>query len=159
RHLERGHVSITTRWLSPPPRSALVQLNLDRAREIVGALRELKTALSLPGEIDLAFVARQPDVVAMTEGQAAAPAWIEVEPIMTAALQALNAMRQREGSALATELGRRLDLLATHLLVVEQRAPDRLTAERDRLRRTIDELLEGRTLDDARLAQEVALFA
>jgi len=42
---------------------------------------------------------------------------------------------------------------------VEERAPQRLVAERERLTAAIAELLDGATLDPNRLAQEVALLA
>ena len=42
---------------------------------------------------------------------------------------------------------------------MEARAPERLIAERDRLRRSVREILDGRSIDDTRLAQEIALLA
>lgn len=159
RHLDRGHVSVATRWLAMPPSATLVRLNLDRARELVGALRELKTALSLAGEIDLAFVARQPEVLSLAQGESIPPAWAEVEPIAVAALVAVNGMRCREGVALAAELGLRLQAIERGVGKVEQRAPARLAAELDRLRRVVADLLAGRSLDEQRLAQELALYA
>jgi uncharacterized protein (TIGR00255 family) len=68
-------------------------------------------------------------------------------------------MRKREGEALASELRHRLDLLAAGGEAVAQAAPDRLVRERDRLRRSVAELLDGRSLDETRVAQEIALLA
>jgi uncharacterized protein (TIGR00255 family) len=126
---------------------------------LVGALRELKTALSLAGEIDLAFVARQPEVLSLAQGESVAPGWTEVEPIAAAALEAVNSMRCREGAALAAELSLRLQAIEDGVRRVEQRAPARLAAEMDRLRRAVADLLAGRSLDEQRLGQELALYA
>ena len=157
--LERGHVAVSARWQEPAEHPPAVQLNLERAREIVGALRELKTALSLPGDVDLNFVARQPEVLAFGAGEKTPATLADVQPIVRAAVDAVLVMREREGQALAAELGRQLELIATHAKQVAARAPHRMVAERDRLRKTVAELLDGRPLDENRLAQEIALLA
>jgi uncharacterized protein (TIGR00255 family) len=60
---------------------------------------------------------------------------------------------------MATELRHRLDLLEQAAGRIALRAPERLVRERDRLRAAVAELLEGRTVDEARLAQEIAFQA
>jgi uncharacterized protein (TIGR00255 family) len=68
-------------------------------------------------------------------------------------------MRAREGDALAAELRHRLNLLEQAGHRVAGRAPERLIRERDRLRGAVAELLDGRAVDEARLAQELAFHA
>jgi len=68
-------------------------------------------------------------------------------------------MREREGGALAVELRHRLSEIAKHAASVEARAPARVRAERERLRRNVGELLDGRQIEESRLAQEIALIA
>jgi uncharacterized protein (TIGR00255 family) len=68
-------------------------------------------------------------------------------------------MRAREGEALAAELRRRLDLLERAAGEIDTRAPERLTRERTRLRAAVAELLDGRAVDEDRLAQELAFLA
>jgi uncharacterized protein (TIGR00255 family) len=43
--------------------------------------------------------------------------------------------------------------------VIQRRAPERLARERDRLRGSVSELLDGRAVDEQRLAQELAFMA
>src|SRR5436305_974218 len=52
-----------------------------------------------------------------------------------------------------------LQHLEMELRELLRRTPERLTAERDRLRRGVADLLEGRTMEESRLAQEIALIA
>src|SRR6266567_3988354 len=63
--LERGHVTISARWIDPPLREGggAVAVDLPRARQVVAAAKELKKHLKLKGDVDLAFVARQPEVL------------------------------------------------------------------------------------------------
>jgi len=148
--LERGHVTLSARWIEPPATESAVTVDLARARQVVAAARELKKQLKLKGEVDLAFVARHPDVLALERDGAAA---------VERAAQQLVAMRAREGAALATELGGRLDALAEGARAVERRAPDRLAAELARLKKAVGELAAGVPVDEQRLAVEVALLA
>jgi uncharacterized protein (TIGR00255 family) len=158
RLLERGHVTLSVRWIEPPATESAVTVDLARARQVLAAARELKKQLKLKGEVDLAFVARHPDVLAL-ERDGAAAEWGEVEPIVERAAQQLVAMRAREGATLATELVGRLDALAEGARAVERRAPERLDAELARLKKAVGELAAGVPVDAQRLAVEVALLA
>ncbi len=157
--LERGHVTVSARWVEAPQREAAVAVDLVRARQLVAAAKELKKRLKLKGEVDLAFVARQPDVLNAHQDGSAPAQWSEVEPIAERAVQELLGMRTREGAALAAELGGRLGALEQAAGTIEQRAPERLTAELARLKKAVAELAAGVQIDEQRLAVEVALMA
>ncbi|PYP06973.1 MAG: YicC family protein [Gemmatimonadetes bacterium] len=157
--LERGHVTVTARWIEAPQREATVAVDLARARQLVAAAKELKKRLKLKGDVDLAFVARQPEVLTPHQDGVAAPQWSDVEPIAERAVRELLGMRAREGAALAAELAGRLGALETGARAIEQRAPERLTAELARLKQAVAELAAGVQVDEQRLAVEVALMA
>jgi uncharacterized protein (TIGR00255 family) len=158
--IERGHVAVSGRWLEEPRRLGEPAVDLDRARAVLAALERLRAELALPGEIDLGFVARQPEVLRF---DGAGPETVveteEVLAILDRALADVAASRAREGAALARELTHRLDLLDQGLAEVKARAPERVAAERDRLRAAVKELLEGAEPDPQRLAQEIAYLA
>jgi uncharacterized protein (TIGR00255 family) len=157
--LERGHVTVSARWIEAPQRDGAVAVDLTRARQLVAAAKELKKRLKLKGEVDLAFVARQPEVLTPHQDGVATAQWSEVDPIAERAVRELLAMRAREGAALAAELGGRLRALETGAATIERRAPERLTAELARLKKAVAELAAGVQVDEQRLAVEVALMA
>jgi uncharacterized protein (TIGR00255 family) len=162
--LERGHVAVTARWVEAPTHDAgALTVDLDRARQVVAAAKELKKKLKLKGDVDLAFVARQPEVMASANGGPAtaesAITWTDVKPIVEQAARDVLVMREREGGALAVELNGRLDALERGGATIAQRAPERLTAELERLKRAVAELAGGVQVDPQRLALEVALLA
>jgi len=162
REFDRGHVAVSLRWDEVPRRADTgFTVNLDRARLVAGALAQLQRDLGLPGEVDLAMVVRQPEVVstAPAEEELVPPAWTEVEPVLARAAAECKQMRRREGEVLAEELRHRLDRLEAAARVVSERAPERLVRERDRLRQNVTLLLEGRVPDEQRLAQELAFLA
>src|SRR5882672_11387855 len=139
--LERGHVTVAARWIEAPQRDGAVAVDLTRARQLVAAAKELKKHLKLKGDVDLAFVARQPEVLTPHQDGIAAVQWSEVEPIAERAVQEL------------------LGMLETGAGTIEQRAPERLTAELARLKKAVAELAAGVQVDEQRLAVEVALMA
>ncbi len=157
--IHRGHVTVAARWLEEPERALPTEVNVKRAREVVEAMRVLKSALDLPGEIDLAFVARQPQVfnANIDDDHQVDPQ--SVYQVLDAAVEAVLTMRAREGETLAHELLDLLQALEDRTNDVARRAPKRLEVERDRLRKAVAELLDGRPVDDDRLAQEIALIA
>jgi uncharacterized protein (TIGR00255 family) len=162
--LERGHVAVTARWVETPTQEGgALTVDLERARQVVAAAKELKTKLKLKGEVDLAFVARQPDVFAATNGgeptAESAQTWADVKPIIEQAARDVLVMREREGAALAAELTARLDALERGAETIAQRAPERLTAEHQRLKQAVADLAGGMQVDEQRLALEVALLA
>jgi uncharacterized protein (TIGR00255 family) len=159
RDFDRGHVAVQVRWVEHPERAGGLAVDLDRARLVASRLRELQSALGLAGDLTLELVARQPEVLSSTSEAAVEVPWAEVEPIVAQAAAECLRMRAREGAALASELRHRLDLLDGAAAVIARQAPERLVRERDRLRAAVAELLDGRPVDDARLAQELAFQA
>jgi uncharacterized protein (TIGR00255 family) len=157
--IARGHVTLAARWIEAPERATSSRVNLERAKEVVEALSELKEGLNLPGEIDLGFVARQPEVFAGQTAEEIPIDSAEIVQVLDKAVDGLVGMREREGQALATELSGLLDEVDRELSKVEERAPQRLDSERERLRRSVSELMDGRTLDEDRLCQEIAIIA
>jgi uncharacterized protein (TIGR00255 family) len=159
REFDRGHVAVQARWTEYPAAASGFTVDVERARLVTERLRELQSALGLGGEITVELVARQSEVITSAGGGAAEIPWAEVEPIVAKAATECRAMRAREGEVLVAELHHRLDLLETSGEQVAVRAPERLVRERDRLRGAVAELLDGKPVDDARLAQEIAFQA
>lgn len=155
----RGHVTVAARWTEEPVRAGALRLNLARARELVDAVRELQRTLDLPGDVDVGWIVRQPDVLGAEPTAEPALDAAQVLGILDRAADALQAMRDTEGASLVRELSGHLAALEVELGQVERRAPDRLVAERDRLRQAVATLLDGGRLDESRLAQEIALLA
>jgi uncharacterized protein (TIGR00255 family) len=158
--LERGHVAVTARWVDAPGPEREVTIDLTRAKQVVAAAQQLKKKLKLKGSVDLAFVARQPDVLIATNGGSDQPVqWSDVQPIVERAAKDVVAMREREGQALASELNGRLDALEAGAQTVEAQAPARLKAEHARLKQAVAELTAQTSVDEQRLALEIALLA
>jgi uncharacterized protein (TIGR00255 family) len=159
--LERGHVAVTARWVETAAPERGITVDLARAKQVVAAAQQLKKKLKLKGSVDLAFVARHPDVMTVLNGggETQPIQWADVQPIVERAARDVVAMREREGQALATELNSRLDALEGASGAIEAQAPARLKAEHERLKQAVVELTAATTVDEQRLALEIALLA
>jgi uncharacterized protein (TIGR00255 family) len=157
--LDRGHVAVTARWLETAETETMVSVDLPRARQVVAALKQLKKTLRLKGEPELSLVARHPEVLTASGNGQAGATWADVQPVVEQAGREVLAMREREGKALAADLLGRLDALEAGAKVIEARAPLRLTAELERLKKSVAELAAGVRVDEQRLALEIAIMA
>jgi uncharacterized protein (TIGR00255 family) len=159
RDFERGHVTVQARWTESLESESDFAVDIERARLVASRLRELQSALGLGGEVTVDLVARQPEVLSSAANGTGEVTWSEVEPVVARAGQDCRSMREREGQALAHELELRLRLLEQSAERIGARAPERMVKERDRLRTAVAQLLEGKAVNEERLAQELAFLA
>lgn len=158
--IARGHVTVSARLVVEDVTGAIV----DQARfaEVAAALKALKEAHGLGGEVDVATVLRMPDVVQLSRGDDSALATATAEELLAVverAVEALQAMRAAEGARLAEVIGDRIGLVEAAVTRIAARAPERLVEQHRRLRENVERLAAGVAVDPQRLAQEVAILA
>src|SRR5260370_5073706 len=99
--LERGHVAVTARWVEATESAGGLAVDVERARQVLAAAKDLKKKLKLKGDLDLAFVPRQPDAFVFTNGDRGAATWDDVQDLVERAAREVLVMRERERKALA----------------------------------------------------------
>jgi uncharacterized protein (TIGR00255 family) len=160
--LPRGHVNCSLRLEVGGGADDGTPLRLDegKARQYLRLLQALKEQLGVPGEVDLALLARFGElIVADDDTEAAVPDPDAVRRVTEAAASAAVGMREQEGRRLWDDLEQRLLGIERALTRIAELAPDRLVIERDRMRRVVTELLEGVPVDEDRIAREIAFLA
>jgi uncharacterized protein (TIGR00255 family) len=157
--LARGGVEVTIRRASGSGGLA-PRVDVALAEAYARAFGEIQARLGLPGAVTLSDILRSDGVVRLDERQ------IDVDAARAAlgeglsrALEALVAMRGREGEALSRDLESRLSTVEELVARVAEQAPRVVEAYRTRLAERVAELARGVPTDPTRLAQEVALFA
>ncbi|HUH13617.1 MAG TPA: YicC/YloC family endoribonuclease [Longimicrobiales bacterium] len=159
-HIQRGHVNVTLRLeVDGHAAGPRLGLDLERAAEYRRLLTELKDELNLPGEVDVRLLTRFSDLIVAEDEERLELGAEEVRAVVRAAAAAAASMREEEGTSLREDLEGRLRAMRESLEAIEARAPERLVAERDRLRRAVAELAGNVEVDEARLAQELAYLA
>ena len=157
RGIARGHATLLAR-VERDARQAPV-VNEARVASYVALLRALQERHHLGGELDVATLLRMPDVLESDGVEEPATSGEDLVALVDEALATLARMREAEGARLATLLEERVATLERTLERIAARAPERLVAERERLRRGVRELADGVDIDPARLAQEIAVLA
>lgn len=138
------------------------QVKVDRqlAMAYHGVLREIRELLDLEDPISLGDLLALPELVSLSELEVDLErVWPGLSSAVHQALDALSAMREREGAALHRELAQRVENIAGLLQDTVDRSGSVVEAYRRKLESRLAQLLDGAALDEQRLAMEVALLA
>ena len=159
----RGHVNCTVRFERDGADGNFAGYKLDeeKVRAYLALFESLRDRFGVTGTPDLSLLARFSDIIVRqdpeeVEAELSAEQFRDV--VVRAAAQAVE-MREEEGRRLQRDLEERLESILAALRDIERLAPERLTAERDRLQGAVRELLGGVAADPTRIAQEIALLA
>jgi uncharacterized protein (TIGR00255 family) len=164
RGVTRGHVTVSARFERDADGAGgdadITPIDEARFAAYVAQLRGLQHRHGLADTLDLATILRMPEVFAgSTREELPAEAGGQLVAIVDRAVAALLEMRAAEGARLVTYLDERLAVIEGALDRIAVRAPARVTEQRDRLRSAVRELADGVSIDEVRLAQEIALLA
>jgi len=157
--IARGHVDVFIRYQNT--RSDAKSITIDKA--LLDAYRHAFSEVELQtgwnGEMEPSVALKLPDVLRVEE----APE--DEEALKALLLEALNTaidqlidMRTREGARMASDIGEKLDELAQCVDAAKERSPQVVQAHADALRSRIQELLAEIPIDEARMANEIAIY-
>ncbi|NCF28746.1 MAG: YicC family protein [Gammaproteobacteria bacterium] len=154
--LGRGKVDCTLRLSLGAGSDASLELDLELARRIAEATREIDALLHDPARINAVDVLRWPGVV-QTQSPDIDAVGKAVLELLDDALKELVTTREREGQHIDGLLRQRCDEIQALTGAVRQRLPEVLEACRQRLRDRLAEFAEQ--LNEERLEQEMAMVA
>ena len=161
--LSRGHVTYTLSVVRDrtAPDDTLPELDLERAKRYRELLETLRRELGVEAPVDLTHISRFGEIFrAPDSGSASVQVEGEVVRRLTEAAAAeVVELREAEGARLQRDLEEHLQAIDEALVRVEAQAPERLVAERDRLRAAVAELTDTHAVDEDRLAREIAYLA
>lgn len=155
--IARGKVQVSV-LIETAPDAAPSLIDQDRAAAFLREAKALQKKLGLPGEVRLETILAAPGVV-KSAAEAAKDPWPLVRRALHTAIEALIAMRTREGAHLRKELQRgekRLASLRQKVLTLAPRVPVR---QRENLTRRLGNAQLPADVLDPRIATEIAMFA
>jgi uncharacterized protein (TIGR00255 family) len=157
--LARGGIEVTVRRAGPGG-SMAPRVDAALAEAYARAYAEVAARLGLHGQVQLSDIISAEGVIRLDDRDADLDAARgAAERALLQALEALGAMRAREGEALRRDLESRLATVEGLVVRVEALAPQAVEHHRARLAERVVELTRGIPLDPGRLAQEIALLA
>jgi uncharacterized protein (TIGR00255 family) len=158
--LKRGKIDIFVQWEEAAGADTMPQVDTTVARRYFEEFNRLAGELGLLGQVPLSLVISQKGVVRESSGTVDEDASsMQLMSALQDALTAIDTMRKREGEALALDLLARRKQVAEWVGLIGERTPLVVAEYRQKLKLRLEQLLEGTEMDEARLAQEVALMA
>jgi uncharacterized protein (TIGR00255 family) len=162
--LARGRVEVTIAVQTRRVTTPVVELDEAFASRVGAAIARAREIGVVSGTLQPGDLLRFPQALAVREAPVASPedeaAQLKrgAETALAAALEALDAMRRREGELLRADLDARRVTLAAAIERVADAAAQGQGILRTRLQERIGDLASGLTLDPAAVAQEVVRF-
>ncbi|MGB5217534.1 MAG: YicC/YloC family endoribonuclease [Smithella sp.] len=157
---KRGRIEVFIKFDGEGADVSRVNLNMDIARDYFNVLSRLNDEFNLQSPVTVQTLAGFRDIFTPpVDSQLDADFLNAVEKTFMQALEILAGMRQEEGLSLFQDMQMRLREISEMMAQIKSRAPQVVMEYQKRLSERVKELTEGYTLDDARLAQEVAMMA
>lgn len=161
--LVRGRIDVTIRRENQAgtEEARPLEMNLSLVKNYHDLLTRLKEQFGLTDEITLDMLTGLKDVFVPVElpEDDVNTIWEGLAVVLNEALEALTMMRQKEGAALREDLESRIALIDGYLGEIEACVPRNVQEYQRRLADRVRELLDGMSVDEARLCQEVAIMA
>jgi uncharacterized protein (TIGR00255 family) len=154
----RGRVEIQVRWeplslQEAPP----IDLQMGKARAYFNALEAMRSALDIPGAVDMPLMASFRDLFSIRE----ATVDEEQDALVRALEDAIGAaeeMRREEGQALRSDLQSRIKWVLQQQEDLVALAPRARDTQISRWQERLGKLAAGQPLDPGRLEQEAAIW-
>ena len=158
--LERGRVEVFINYASERDDAKKVTVNQGMIRSYYEAAQAISSELSIPGDIGVIDLMRLPDAVTIEEREQDDSALAELtQKTLAAALEELLSARRKEGEKLMSDITARLSDILEFSKQIAQKEQTVVAEYRDKLTERISVLLSNQPVDEARIAQEVAIFA
>lgn len=159
-HISRGKVDVFVTADVSASDDAEVRVNEALLRSYMSAVDRVAREFGLPNDATAMSVCRFPDVLTVERKDASQEELLAgLLPIVESALGEFDAMRLREGEKLRDDVCGRIACIGELTGTVETEAPKTAEAYRARLEQKLREVLGDRSVDEARVVEECAIFA
>ncbi|MGN0163917.1 MAG: YicC/YloC family endoribonuclease [Candidatus Ornithomonoglobus sp.] len=156
----RGKIDVYVSLESVGEADKTITVNKELAGGYLEALRELCEEFGIENDVTVSKLAQFGDIFrAEPKRDDEEELWQAVSAVLDEALAAFVAMREREGGRIEEDLRARISYMRSLAQRVDERSPQIVAEYKEKLYAKINELLEGREIDDARVLTEVAIFA
>ncbi len=158
--VSRGKIDVFINWENVGEGKKEVILDEGLARAYYEAMVKIAQNLGLREDISSSSLARFPEILRVEKKEEDAEAiWSILEPGVNEAVNTLLTMREAEGEKLKNSLLDICDSIESYRQLILVRAPQVVAEYKEKLSARIRELIESNTVDEMRIAMEVAMFA
>ncbi|MBP3324452.1 MAG: YicC family protein [Clostridia bacterium] len=160
RRISRGKVDMYVSIDNYEEGDVQVVVNHSLAKGYIAALKELGETNGIGGNISFDSIAHYPDVLSVHKApEDEEKVWNVVSQAADKAIESFINMRALEGQRLFSDVMGRLDKILSIVEKIEVRSPATVKEYREKLENRLKEILQDRSIDDARILTEAAIFA
>ena len=158
-YAERGKIDVFITYQNLKT-SETVKYNKEIAGEYMNYLKQIGEDFGLEEDIKPTVLARFPDVFSLEENYSAEDEeYTDIQKVLDEAGKMFLESRQKEGENLAKDLLDKMDEIETLVNRIESMAPQIIEEYREKLTAKVQDILENRDIEEARIVQEVVIYA
>lgn len=159
-NISRGKVDVFVTFNNYSDEGKDVVINKELAQNYIEELRQLALENNLDDKIRVTEVAKMPDVLQLKiEDDDSDIIWQELEECVLQAVNNFVSMRQIEGEEIKQDLTNRIDNVEKLVNGIFMQTTGLIEEYVVKLRERIKEILSTDVVDEARLAQEIVIYA
>ena len=158
--VSRGKIDVYVTYNNSGDDSKYVSFDEALAKTYIAAVGALRDKFGLRDDTSVSVISKYPDVLKVEQTEEdEEKLWGILRIAVGNALESLVSMRENEGEGLKSDLLARLEYIEGILKDIGQHAPEVVREYKTKLANRIRDLMEQQTVDESRLAMEIALFA
>ena len=157
--LKRGKVDIVFTFENFSEEGRNVRINKDLAKLYIKELRELANEEGISSNIEVTDIAKFPDILNIKTDQDDDTIKKEAIDVLEKALDQLIEMRSIEGSKIAEDLLKRIEVIEDKVIEISEKSTGLIQEYVVKLEGRIKEILQTDEIDKSRIAQEVVIYA
>jgi uncharacterized protein (TIGR00255 family) len=159
--VKRGRVEVFIGFEKIGDTDIRVSADLALAKQYIDAFQELSDKLSITNDMTVSALVKFPDVIIVDKKESDEDEiWSCLSDSLNTALYKLVAMREHEGDLLREDFNKRLEIVTSMIVQIEDKSPQILEGYRQKLLDRMKEILEDvQSLDESRLLMEAAIYA
>ncbi len=158
--LSRGKIDIFISYEDNSEKLENIKFNAELAKEYLKYFELISEQFGLDNDIKVSHMTRYPDVLVVEEqDDDQEELWSILKGALSSSIDQLIETRTIEGEHLKEDMLKKLDVMVDALGEIKEKTPFIVVAYKEKLESRIKDLLENTSIDEARLAVEVAIFA
>lgn len=160
KNISRGKVDVFITFNNYSDEGKDVVINKELAKNYINQLRELATQTGINQDIKITEITKMPDVLQLKiQDDESDVIGKELEKCVTQAVENFVNMREVEGERIKQDLSARIDIVENLVNTIFSHTTGLIEDYVVKLRERIKEILGTDVVDEARLAQEIVIYA
>ncbi len=157
--IKRGKVDVFITFDNNSLEGREIKINTELASAYIKELKKLAESENILADIQVNDIARYPDVLNIENSQDDETIKNEILEVLKIAIDNLIQMRQVEGIKMAEDISARIDYIQEKVQEISKLSTGLIEEYIVKLEERLKQILKGQEIDQARLAQEVVIYA